>query len=171
MVVCGHGDVSDFCKKHDMIVMQQHDGDIESYRGVCRVLVTDRDMSEQEYYFLKGKMLAKGIELISTKHKDTEKMSEFMVYASHREIERRGKYTGRYKFGFHRVGDEVVPHPKKMEVVKRILELRDKGCTYRSIREDRRVRHIDGRKLSISTIALIVQNREYYEKDWSRLRS
>lgn len=165
MVVCGHGDVSDFCKKHDMIVMQQHDGDIESYRGVCRVLVTDRDMSEQEYYFIKGKMLARGIELISTRHKDTEKMSEFMVYASRRELERREKFTGRCKFGFHRVGNEIVPHERTMVVARRILELRDKGYTYRCIREDEKVRHIDGRKLSISTIALILQNREYYEKE------
>ena len=165
MVVCGHGDVSDFCKKHDMIVIEEHDGDIDSYRGVCRVLVTDQDMSEEEYYFLKGKMLALGFELISTRYKDNGKVSEFMVYSSRKEIERRGKHTGRYKFGFHRVGNGVVPHPKKMEVVRRILELRDEGYTYRSIREDRSVRHIDGRKLSISTIALIVQNREYYEKE------
>ena len=165
MVVCGHGDVSDFCEKHDMVMLMQYDGDIESYRGICRVLVTDRDMSEQEYYFLKGKMLAKGIELISTRHKDTKNMSEFTVYTSRKEMERRGKHTGRYKFGFQRVGEKVVPHPKKMEVVNRILELRDEGCTYRVIREDSRVRHIDGRKLSISTIALIAQNREYYEKE------
>ena len=161
MVVCGHGDVSDFCARHDMVVVMQHDGDIESYRGLCRVLVTDKDMSEQEYYFLKGKMLAKGIELVSTRHKDTEQMSGYMVYQNQ---QRREKCVGRCKFGFHRVGEEIVPHEGKMEVVKRIFELRDKGYTYRSIREDEQVRHIDGRKLSISTIELILKNRKEYEK-------
>lgn len=170
MVVCGHGDVSDFCKKHDMIILMQHDGDIESYRGVCRVLVTDKDISEQEYYFLKGEMLAKGIELISTRHKDTEKMSEFMVYANQKELERRKKFAGRCKFGFHRVGEEIVPHERNMAVVNRIFELRDKGLVYRQIREDEKVRHLDGRKLSISTIQLILKNRKEYEKHGFKTR-
>lgn len=164
MVVCGHGDVSAFCARHDMIVAMQHDGEIEGYCGFCRVLVTDQDMSEQEYYFLKGKMLARGVELVSTKHRDTEGMSELMLYTSQKESEKRQKFVGRYKFGFHRVGNEIVPHEEKMKVVRRIFELRDKGFTYRSIREDEHVHHVDGRKLSISTIELILKNRKDYEK-------
>ena len=165
MVVCGHGDVADFCEKHEMIVMARHDGDIESYRGICRVLVTDQDMSEQEYCFLKGKMLSRGVELVSTRHKDTEKLSEFMIYANQRESDRRKKYVGRCKFGFRRVGDKEVPHEERMKVVKRILSLHDAGCTYRAIRDDEGVRHTNGDMLSISTIQLIVKNREYYEKE------
>jgi intein-encoded DNA endonuclease-like protein len=56
-------------------------------------------------------------------------------------------------------------HEEGREVVRRILELRDSGCAYREIREDAGVHHRDGRKLSISTIQIIVKNREEYEKE------
>lgn len=165
MIVCGHGDVADFCGKYDMVIVENHEGSIESYKGVCRVLVTDQVMSEHEYYFMKGKMLARGVELISTVHRDSEELSKYMFYENQQKREKNRKYVGRCKFGFHRVGDEEVPHEGRMKVVKRILSLHDAGCTYRAIRDDEGVRHTNGDMLSISTIQLIVKNREYYEKE------
>jgi hypothetical protein len=50
-------------------------------------------------------------------------------------------------------------------VVKRVLELRDKGFVYRQIKEDPGVHHPDGRSLSISTIQIIIKNREIYERE------
>ena len=61
MMVCGHGDVFEFCKSRDMVVCETWDGDLGSYSGSCPVLVTDQDMSEQEYYYEKGKFLSRGV--------------------------------------------------------------------------------------------------------------
>ena len=163
MIVCGHGDVINYCENKDMIIADWYDGDIEEYDGICRVLVTDRDMSESEYYFLKGKMLSKGVELVSTRHKDTESVSEYVVYATRRESEQRQKHTGRYKFGFRQQNGVIVHHEENYKVARLIIDLRDKGYTLRKIQDDSRVKHPDGRKLSISTIQLIIKNRKDYE--------
>lgn len=140
MMVCAHGNVTEFCKDRDMVICDTWDGDIRDYRGPCRVLVTGDDMTEQEYYFAKGELLAKGIELISTRHKDDKLLSEYLVYANDRRKHRRG---GRQPFS-------------DTEVIQRILELRGMGLTLRAIREDEGVRYRDGRKLSVSTIKKIV---------------
>lgn len=163
MIVCAHGDVSEFCKERDMVIVETHTGDIESYKGASRVLVTDQDMSENEYYFLKGKMLAKGIELVSTRVMDNALLSDYVVYANRRNQVKRG--GGRNRFGFCKVDGVAKLTDEGRAVVKRIFELREKGFTYRAIREDEGVRHLDGRKLNISTIQIILQNRGIYEKE------
>ncbi len=75
------------------------------------------------------------------------------------------KYGGRCKFGYRRVNGEIVPHEKRMAVLKRILELRDMGYSIRKIQADDGVHHDDGRDLSVSTIALIIKKRKEYEED------
>lgn len=162
MFVCAHGNVEDFCKYHDMIILDRYHGDIESYRGICRVVVTDAEMSVHEYSYLKGKLFARGIELISTRHKDTE-VSEYAVYMAKRSP---SKLRGRCGFGYYRNGDEIILHPTGERVVKRIFELRDQGYSYRMIREDEGVHHLDGKKVSISTLQVIVNNRKKYEEDF-----
>lgn len=162
MLVCAHGAVSDFCKEHGMVIVENYTGDIENYKGVCRVIVTAEIESESEYYYLKGKMLANGIELISTKHKDCDKMLDFLAYNARREAEnRRQKYGGRHRFGFNEDGLTDTGRA----VVKRIFELRDAGYTLRAIRDDEGVYHPNGKSLSTSTIQVIVKNREKYERE------
>lgn len=73
----------------------------------------------------------------------------------------RPKYGGRQRFGYSFVDGKVTL--TGAAVVKRIFEMRDRGCTYREISEDDSVRHPDGRKLSISTVAVVIKNREEYE--------
>ena len=164
MVVCGHGKVDNFCAKHGMIIVDRCNGTVLDYDGVCKVVVTDREMSEQEYYYLKGRMLARGYELVSTIHKDTGFAATLITYHARKENEGKSrKFGGRCKFGFHRVNGETVPQEEKMVVVRRIFELRDKGYTLSAIQDDEGVRHIDGRKLSLSTIQLIIKNRKEYE--------
>lgn len=141
MIVCAHGNVTEYCEKHGLSICDTWDGDILDYRGHCRVMVTDSDISEQEYYYLKGELLVKGIELISTRYKDNEGLLEFIVYANQRRKKRLG---GRQAFG-------------DRAVIARILELRAAGKTLRAIREDERVRHMNGEKLSISTISKIIE--------------
>lgn len=160
MIVCAHGDVSRFCNEHNMIIADRHTGDIESYMGICKVLVTDKDMSEQEYYFLKGKMFARGVELVSVKHRDDENLSVFVTYSA-----RRKKTGGRVPFGFCWNNDVVVLSDFGRTVVRRILELRDAGYSYRQIQEDEGVHHLGGKKLSASTIQVIVKNRKKYEQE------
>ena len=148
MMVCAHGNVTEFCKERDLLICDTWNGDIREYRGVCRVLVTDSEMSEQEYYFLKGELLAKGIELISTRWKDNEGLLEFIMYSNRRRRERSG---GRQQFG-----DRVV--------VDRILELRSAGKSLRAIREDERVRWANGNRLRICTISKIIERESEKEK-------
>lgn len=160
MMVCGHGNVADFCREHDMVICETWDGDISDYSGSFRVLVTDQDMSENEYYFLKGKMLGRGIELVSTRYKDNKLMTEFLAYQADR---RREAYGGRTKFGYRKVNGEVQEIPEMMTVVRRILAMKDAGRTLREIQADEGVHHPDGRRISISTIQQIIKNRDKYE--------
>ena len=73
------------------------------------------------------------------------------------------RYGGRCKFGYRRVNGEIVPHEKRMLVLKRIFELRDQGYSLRKIQADDGVHHDDGRDMSVSTLALIVKNRKDYK--------
>ena len=159
MIVCAHGDVTKYCKSHDMIICENYNGDIEDYRGGCRVLVTDKDMAEYEYYMLKGKMLGKGVELISVRYDDDKLLTGFLAYqAEHR----RKKYGGRQPFGFRKIKGIVVPDVEEIAVARCILELHDKGLSLRKIVGDARVHHKDGRRLSVSTAQQIVKNRSRY---------
>ena len=150
MIVCAHGEVSEYCENRDMIIIERYTGDIENYGGVCRVLVTDQDMSPGEYYFLKGKMLTRGVELVSTRYVDTENLAQGAI----KNVSEKHPGRGRRKFGD---GSEA-----EMAVVRRILELRDAGRTLKEISEDENVGYRDGRKMSISTIQVILKNREKY---------
>lgn len=151
MIVCAHGEVSEYCKNHGMTICDQHIGDIEEYQGVCRVLVTDAPMGENEFYALKLKMLKRGVELVSIDHSD-EAMSEFVSYLAMQS--RGGNGGGRPRFGS---GSEA-----EMAVVRRIFELRDAGSTLREISESPEVAYLDGRRISVSTIQGILRNREKY---------
>lgn len=144
MMVCAHGNVAEYCADKGMEIVATWDGKILDYRGKCPVLVTDSEMSENEYYFLKGEMYSRGVELISTKHKDNKQMSEYLAYAAER---RSAKSGGRPRFE-----DPVVS--------QRVLELRSKGLSLRAIQESEGVRHPDGRKLSLNTINNIIRSKK-----------
>ena len=159
MIVCTHGNVSDYCRNHNMIPVCKYDGEIENYSGVCRILVTDKRLSQSEYYSLKSTMLARGVELVSVKHKDSDPVAKLIVENIGKN--RRPKYGGRYKFGFQ---DGKLTE-KGRSVVGRIFELRDRGYSYHRIQEDDGVSHLDGRVLGISTIQIILKNRKIYEKE------
>ena len=161
MIVCANGNVDLFCGTRGMIPVCRYDGEIEDYSGVVRILVTDREMSEREYYLLKSTMLAKGIELVSTLYEDSEFVSKFIVESL--EAKRRKKSGGRCKFGFQKIDGELKLTENGRAVVNRIFEMRDRGCTYDVIRNDDKVRHLDGRMLAVSTIQIILENRKVYE--------
>lgn len=143
-----------------MVILETHEGDLLSYRGDSRVLVTDQKMSEKEYYYIKSELMKRGVELVSTVHDDNIELLELATYMNHRK-----KTGGRSKFGFRKVDGEDVLTDGGRAVVKRILELRDKGYTYQRISDDDSVHYPDGRSLNISTIQIIIQNRKIYEKE------
>ena len=151
MIVCAHGEVSEYCENRDMIIVEQYTGDIENYGGVCRVLVTDQEMSASEYYYLKGKMLAQGVELVSTRYVDSENLAQGAVRDA---SERNPSKGGRKRFG--------TGSSRDMAVVRRIFELKDAGYTLKRISEDEMVRYADGREMPVSTIQVILNNREKY---------
>lgn len=146
MLVCAHGEVSEYCESHDMIIVERYGGKIEDYDGCCCVLVTDREMSSAEYCFLKGQMLARGVDLVSTRYADTEVLDWGFA-----PEQKRG---GRPKFGERSEAE--------MAVVRKIFELKDSGATYREIQDDENVCYLDGRKIPISTIQVILKNRDSY---------
>ena len=152
MVVCAHGDVAEYCSKRGMVICEEHIGNIEDYARNCPVLVTDQQMSENEFYALKLKMLRRGVELISVWHSDAAK-SELVAYLA--QNDRRAKHGGRQKFGSRSEAE--------MAVVRKIFELHDAGATLRDIAESEGVCHTDGRKISVSTIQQIIKNRGKYE--------
>ena len=152
MIVCAHGEVSEYCENRDMIIVEQYTGEIENYGGVCRVLVTDQDMSTSDYYYLKGKMLAQGVELVSTRYVDSENLAQGMI----KEVYEKHPVPGRRKFGD---GSEA-----EMAIVRKVFELRDAGFTMKEISENPEVRYLDGRKIAISSIQVFLKNREKYER-------
>lgn len=149
MMVCAHGNVTEFCNARGMVICEVYEGNIREYRGHARVLVTDSDVCESEYYFLKGEMLAKGYELISTKYDDNEMLSKYIRYSVNR---RKEKYH-------HRKPLADRDDSASLGVVDRILALRAAGLSLRAIQEDEGVRRADGKKYSVSTIAEVIKRK------------
>jgi hypothetical protein len=87
-------------------------------------------------------------------------MTEFLAYQAER---RKEKYGGRQPFGYRKIGDEIREIPEMIAVARKIVEMKDAGATLREIHECEGVCHMDGRKISISTIQQIIKNRERYE--------
>ena len=162
MLVCIHGNVVEFCKERGLTPVEVWTGELSEYRGKHSMLVTDSNISKNEYYYLKGEFLTRGIVLISTRYEDNEELSEYLEYFAARS---KGEGRGRQSFGWRVIDGLVVPNPREMAVVRRILELYDEGLTLRAICEDEGVRHIDGRKLSVGTIHRIIKNRRKYEDE------
>lgn len=164
MIVCAHGDVADYCKEHDMLISEQYSGDIEKYSGDCLIIVTDQEMTKNEFYYLKAQMLRRGIELVSTRY-CSRSLDEFVAYQHSRESQKHHiKSGGRQIFGFYSQDGVVYEKPEELEVVKLILELREQGQSYRQISENESVHYSDGRKISLSTIQTIIKNKNRYER-------
>ena len=161
MIVAAHGDVDQYCSEHDMIIGERYVGDLREYKG-RGPLVTDADIAKNEYFYIKYKMLLRKVQIISTRWASVE-LSEFVAYCAEQESQRR-KESGRVRFGYRRRGGMIVDDPAGMRVVDRIFELRDSGATYAQIQADEGVHHYDGRRMSISTIQVILNNREKYGK-------
>lgn len=166
MLVCAHGNVMEYCDAHGLRIYENWYGEITDYSGSCRMIVTDKEMSAQEFYYLRLVMLSKGYEVLSVHYPDIdEKLKEFMEYVSMQERNRRKEiYGGRQPFGYVRRKGEVVENPAMMTVARQIIEMKDAGHTLRMIHDEEGIRHPDGRKISISTIQQIIKNRERYEK-------
>lgn len=160
MVVCAHGNVVDFCEKHDMQILTAYDGNLEDYHGNCAVVVTAQEMTRAEYDSLKCTLFGRGYELVSVRWTDDDVIIRLLL----NQIEQRGRRGGRQMFGFYKRKGVIVENPAMIAIARRIIKLRDAGMTYREIREDAGVRHPDGGELSLSTIQVIIKHREVYEK-------
>ena len=164
MIVCGHGDVSEYCRENGLTVVARHTGEITDYAGAVKTIVTDQEMNVQEFLYIRMIMLSKGYDVRSIHHPRIDKeMDEFLEFVSLQEIYRRKeKYGGRQPFGYRKVGSEIREIPEMMYVARKIIELRDSGVTLRDIQNTPEIHHSDGRKISISTIQQIVKNRDKY---------
>ena len=165
MIVCAHGNVSAYCAEQNFTICETWNGDLLQYDGICRVVVTDLDVSLQEFCYLKMRMRQRGIEIYSTHHEMSREMSDFLDYIETRERNRRKQlYGGRQPFGYQRRNGEIVENPAMMRVARKIIELRDAGMKLREIQAVPEIHHPDGRRISVSTIQMIVKNRGRYEK-------
>ena len=164
MVVCAHdnhGKVAEFCEAHEMKILEWYTGNLrDCHKGDCTVVVTDQAMSRQEYDSLKCTLFGRGLELVSTDWTD----DEVILALLRQTIEYRKRRGGRQMFGFTKKNGVIVEIPEMMEVARRVIELRDAGITLKGIRADSGVHHPDGKKISMSTIQLIIKNRDKYER-------
>ena len=153
MYVVAHGKVDDYCAEHRMIIVARHTGKLEEYEGRNTILVTDNCSDENEYYYLRDMFRTKSVELVST-HWFNEDIECFLEYKRCMDTKRRVKKGGRQLFG--------TQSDRDMAVVRRIFEMRDLGYTMRRISEAPDVCYADGRRMSVSTIQVILRNRERY---------
>lgn len=160
MVVCAHGNVADFCEEHEMLVFERYEGNLEAYDGSCAVVVTDKKMTGEQYDSLKCTLFSRGVELVSTEWSDDETILRIL----RQSVDRRKRRGGKQMFGFYKKNGLIMENPATIGVARRVIELRDKGLTYREIQADSCVAHPDGRDLAISTLQTIVMNREKYER-------
>ena len=160
MVVCAHGDVTEFCKNHELLILEHHDGTLDDYKGKCPVVVTDQKMTREEYDTQKCVLFGRGIELVSVDWTDDEVILRLL----RNQIISRKNRSGRQMFGYSRKNGMVMENPALFAVARRVIELRDAGCSYREIQADPDVRWTDGREIAVSTLQVIVKNRTRYEK-------
>lgn len=160
MVVCAHGEVSEFCEKHEMEILESYSGSLDEYKGSCAVIVTDEEMTREAYDSLKCSLFGRGIELVSVKWVDDEVILRLL----RNQIEQRGKRGGRQRFGFTKRNGEIIEIPAKIAVARRIIELRDAGTTLREIQAETGLYYRNGKCLSMSTISGIIKNRKVYER-------
>lgn len=158
MVVCVHGDVSEFCEKHDLEILESYEGSLDEYKGNCAVIVTAEDLSREDYDSLKCSLFGRGFELVSVKWPDDEVILRLL----RNQIEQRKKRGGRQMFGFYKKYGLITEIPEKVKLARRIIELRDAGKTLREIRAETGGYYEDGRPLSMSTISEIIKNRKEY---------
>lgn len=160
MYVVAHGNVDRYCADRGWTIAGRYEGALVDIKNMTPpVVVTDEALEKNEYYYLKYRLLKRGVELISVWFGSSE-TTDFLVYLNQRESRRSDR--GRVAFGFIRKGGAVVENPETIGVARRIVALRDAGWTYRQIRDDDLVCYPDGRKMSISTIQVILKNRNKY---------
>lgn len=160
MVVCAHGDVSRFCEEHEMEILEKYEGDLNDYKGNCTVIVTDQQMTREEYESLKCVLFGRRIELVSVDWTD-----DMIILALLRnQVIQRGKRGGRQMFGFYKKNGVIAEIPEKIAVARRIIALRDAGFFLREIQSHKDVRHPDGGEIGLSTIEAIIKNRDKYER-------
>lgn len=159
MFVIAHGCVDEYCAARNLTICGRYDGDLSNYNLKHPIVVTDSLKDKSDYYYMKYNFLKRGLELVSIRNEDDEEVTDFInrIVACGRE-----KSAGRAPFGFRWNGGVLEEHPEAIVIARRVIALRDQGYTYKKIQEDEGVHHLDGSKMSISTIQVILKNRRKY---------
>jgi hypothetical protein len=150
-VVVAHGNVDEYCAAHGLQIGGRYDGDLRDYNLKHPIVVTDSLKDKGEYYYMKYLFLKRGLILMS-------------IYDDDDDLRSRSSAGGRAAFGFRWNGGVIEENPEAIVIARRVIALRDQGYTYKKIQEDEGVHHLDGSKMSISTIQVILKNRRKYQE-------
>ena len=161
MLVIAHGCVDEYCAAHKLTICGRYEGKLSDYNLKYPIVVTDSLKDKSEYYYMKYKFMKRGVVLVSIHDDDDDYINNFINKLANSG---HGKVAGRAAFGFRWNGGVLEEHPEAIVIARRIIALRDMGYTYQKIQQDDGVHYLDGSKLSISTIQVILKNRKKYEK-------
>lgn len=160
MNVVVHESSDAYCEQRGWTVVGHYNYRLEEYDWRCPVIVTGAKIGERRYYHEKFKLMKRGYTLLSSLYSDDG-------FADYQYEQKKGKPRvkrgGRLCFGFIRENGQEAADPVTMPVVQRIHELRNAGVKYKDIQADEKVCYPDGRSMSISTIQVILNNKERYK--------
>lgn len=164
MKVVVHGDADGFCQERGWEIVGRYRDRLDQYDWRCGTLVTAQPMSKKKFYYQKYLLYKRGYTLLSTQYHDNE-MSDFVEYLAEREREKKKKKSGgRAPYGYKWENGVLLIDPATIVTARRIVALRDAGKTYKQIQDDPEVCYENGRRMSISTIQVILSNRSKYEE-------
>ena len=160
MRVVVHGDCDAYCMDRGWTIVRRYRWPLSQYDWPEPVIVTGAQMGKESYYRAKFKLMKRGYTLLSSLY-DDDGFAEYQY--QQRKSKPHIKSGGRICFGFTRTEAGEVVDPETMAVVQRIYKLRSEGKKYREIRDDEKVCYPDGRTISISSIQVILTNKERYK--------
>lgn len=164
MDVTGIGDVAEFCQKRGMTVTERYEGDPLLYRGPGKTIVWGGYHKMFEFYYVKFKLLRRGIGLLSVQDYGDmgAVLEQFVAYLARRERDA----AGRPPFGWRREEGGLVPVPEELRLADEILLLHSGGCSYREIAQRLRAEgktRPDGVSVSVSTVTRVCKRKELYQ--------
>lgn len=168
--VAAQGDVSRFCAENGLVVVEEYSGNILEYDGRSEILVVSGEWTIFEFYYCQYRLLKRGKLLVSADgYGDFGTVIEqFVKYLVARDLDlqRKNRKGGRQPYGFRWIDGARVEIPSEMAIARMIIQMREvEHKSYREIEHEvyaEGYRNQKGHKLTVSTIQVILKNRDLY---------